>query len=188
MARDRREDQEEMEVVEEVIVDEDGNEVEQIEIDPVLLERYMRRLEDEQNFPAGVFAGLVAAAAGAGIWAGVTYATNTKLGLIALLIGFLVGHAVRIFGKGIHIQFRVAGAILALLGCIAGNVLMIAIYIYKSRGIPVMSLITNMKFITAVLSKTGGFDFLFYAIALYEGYQFSPRTIDEEDLIRATRR
>ncbi|MBU48459.1 MAG: hypothetical protein CL920_07180 [Deltaproteobacteria bacterium] len=161
--------------------------VEEIELDPILLERYMKKLRDKQSPAGAVIGGLVAALFGAGIWAGITYATNTKFGLVALLIGVMAGYGVRIFGKGIDTHYRYIGAFLALVGCVAGTILTVALLLNKAKGVPVADLLFNPRFIVAVMKNTQPFDYLFYAIGIYEGYQFSLVEIDPEEMIRETR-
>ena len=78
------------------------------------------------NLPLGALAGLGAAIAGAAIWAAITAATEYQIGWMAIGVGFLVGFAVRVVGKGSEASFGVVGAVLALLGCLLGNLLTLA--------------------------------------------------------------
>jgi hypothetical protein len=52
------------------------------------------------NLFLGILAGIIAAAIGAGVWMGITIATNMHLGLVAIAVGAFVGFAVRIAGNG----------------------------------------------------------------------------------------
>jgi len=98
----------------------------------------------------------VAAGIGAALWALITVATNYQIGFMALGVGFLVGHSVRAFGKGVDTGFGVLGAVLALAGCLAGKIC----WLRASSGR--------------------------YAIAVYEGSRFSFRRIPEEETRRLT--
>ena len=72
-------------------------------------------VEIVENLPMGFMAGLVAAAVGAGLWALVTIVTGFQIGWMAVGVGFLVGWAVRVAGKGTHRAFGIMGALRTLL-------------------------------------------------------------------------
>lgn len=76
------------------------------------------QLDYEQNLPMGVVAGLIGALVGAALWAWITVLTDAQIGWMAIAVGFLVGLAVRIFGKGLDKVFGIVGAVLSLLGCV----------------------------------------------------------------------
>ena len=138
-------------------------------VDPGSLQEFLAELRAEQNLGRGFAAGAIAAAAGAGIWAGVTLLTDYQIGWMAIALGFLVGFAVRFAGRGLDPIFGVVGAALALLGCLAGNYLM-----YRIREETDMVEAMTREF----------YDFFFYAIALYAGYRFSFRHITQEEAAR----
>lgn len=156
-----------------------------VEIDHVRLQRFMQGLRDEQNLLFGVLGGLGAAIIGAVIWAVITYVTNYQIGWMAVGVGFLVGIAVRLLGKGIDKIFGILGAVLALLGCLAGNLLTVCIVISRQEAIPLLDIISRLnpaiaaEFIKVTFSPI---DLLFYAIAVYEGYKLAFRRIQEEEL------
>src|SRR5262245_66169208 len=80
-------------------------------------------VEVAENLPLGFMAGLLAAAVGAGLWALITIFVGFQIGWMAVGVGFLVGWAVRVAGKGRHRAFGIMGALLALSGCAVGNLL-----------------------------------------------------------------
>ncbi len=156
-------------------------------IDPIRLEGLLRELRDNQNYGVGLLAGSVAAAVGAGLWAAVTVATDYQIGWMAVGIGFLVGHAVRVFGKGIDPPFRYMGAALSLLGCLAGNLLTVCIVVARQQNLPIGAVLSalNSGMVVEFLKATfDPMDLLFYAIAVYEGYQFSIRRLTREEIAR----
>jgi hypothetical protein len=131
---------------------------------------------DEQNLPMGVVAGLAAAAVGAGVWALVTVATSYQIGWMAVGVGFLVGWAVRLAGKGTTTAFRVVGAALSLGGCVAGNLLTGCVIAARQLDVPVTGLLAGLTPAIALDLLTAMFnpmDLLFYALAVYQGYRFS---------------
>jgi hypothetical protein len=130
----------------------------------------------KQNLPMGVAAGVGAAIIGAVIWALITVATNYQIGWMAVGVGFLVGYAIRFFGRGVDQIFGIAGAIIALLGCLTGNLLTDVIIIAQQEGMQVMTVLSRLNpgIIVNLLTETfQPMDLLFYGIAVYEAYKFS---------------
>jgi hypothetical protein len=131
----------------------------------------------KQNLPLAIAAGTGAAIIGAIIWAVFTVMTNYQVGLIAIAIGFLVGYAVRL-GNGVDKIFGVTGALLALLGCVLGNVLSLIGFFAKSEQVSFFSALGSIDYSVlpqVMISAFDPMDLLFYGIALYEGYRFSFR-------------
>lgn len=154
-------------------------------VDVDRVERVIHGMRAEQNLPMGFLAGLAAAILGAIIWALITAITNYQIGWMAIGIGFLSGISVRFFGKGIDQIYGFIGAGLALFGCMLGNYLTSLYFISGMEGIPVMQLILmiNLDGIIEIMTATfQGMDLLFYGLAIYAGYQFAFRQIDDEKL------
>jgi hypothetical protein len=128
------------------------------------------------NFPAALGAGLVAALIGAVAWAAVTLITDYQIGFMAVGIGFLVGYAIRRFGHGHGDRFAMAGAGLALLGCVLGNLLTVVAVVADQPGegfFSVLGGLTPSKTISYLQASFQPMDLLFYAIAVYEGFKLS---------------
>lgn len=131
---------------------------------------------DAQNLPMALLVGLAAAAVGAGLWALVTVLTGYQIGWMAIGVGFLVGLAVRLAGKGTTSTFQVLGAALALGGCLAGNVLTICIVAAGKLEISLTQMAFRLTpdFVLDTMSATfSPFDLLFYGLAVYAGYKYS---------------
>ena len=82
-------------------------------------------------------------------------------GLTALLLAAREGHA---------------GAVLALLGCVLGNVLSGCYFVAEAEGVSYLEALSSLTPSLAVQTIRLMFapaDLLFYGIAVYEGYQFS---------------
>jgi hypothetical protein len=124
----------------------------------------------------GLAAGLAAAAVGAAAWAVVTVITNYQIGWMAVGVGFLVGWAVRLAGKGTSTAFGVVGAALALGGCLVGNLLTGSVVVSRELGVPMTDMVARMTpafafdLLAAMFSPI---DLLFYGLAIYQGYRFS---------------
>ena len=105
---------------------------------------------------------------------------------MAIAIGFMVGYAIRYYGKGIDIIFGVLGAILSLCGCLLGNFLSIVGFAASSEGMGYIEVLTSIEYslIPALIIDTfNPMDLLFYSLAIYEGYKFSFREIKQEDVL-----
>lgn len=149
-------------------------------------EQLHARFYGEQNLALGFVGGVAAAVLGGVIWAAVTVATRFQIGYMAVGVGFLVGHAVRVLGKGVDKSFGYCGGGLALFGCILGNLLSICGMLAVDRNVPVlqMGLALCLQPQLAVQLIGAGFhpmDVIFYWIAIYEGYRFSFRVITPEE-------
>ncbi|MBI1951227.1 MAG: hypothetical protein HYS34_07690 [Acidobacteria bacterium] len=128
------------------------------------------------SLPAALVAGSVAAAAGAMVWAAVTVFTGMQIGWMAVGVGFLVGFAVRRFGKGADPTFQILGAVLSLVGCLAGNLLAVCAFASRQQDVPLMSVLAGLTpglAVQLIVKTFSGMDLLFYGIAVYEGYSFS---------------
>ena len=157
-----------------------------LEIDPAKVQAFQQQLKDEQNLLRGTVAGAIAASIGTTIWAIITVLTDYQVGLMALGVGFLVGYAARFFGKGVDKIHGVIAAGLALLGCLAGNLLTGAILISQQEQVSLgdvllilaLSPAAVVEIMTAMFSPI---DLLFYSLAAYEGYRFSFRRITQAE-------
>lgn len=156
-------------------------------IKPEILEKLKHRLEKEQNLMLGIVAGVVAGILGAAIWAIVTVTTQYQIGWMAVGVGFIVGYAVRICGRGISSTFGVIGAICALGGCILGNLLSACSFLANQESVSLIQVTFNTLMHPVLCFKLleitfNPMDLLFYGIAVYGGYQFSFRRITQEEL------
>ncbi len=160
------------------------------EIDPARLQRLIQEIKDNQSLVSGTLAGVAAAVVGAGLWAVITAVTSFQIGWMAVGVGFLVGVAVRKFGRGIDKPFGIAGAAISLLGCMAGNLLAFCIIISQQQQIPFSQLLSSLNPETAAGLMKATFnpmDLLFYGLAVYTGYRFSFRRISTEELLKLAR-
>ena len=128
------------------------------------------------SLPTALVAGCVAAGLGAVAWALITVWTNMQIGWMAVGVGFLVGYAVRIFGKGSDATFQVLGAVLSLVGCLAGNLLAVCAMLSEQEQIPFFRILTQLapaQIVGLMVDTFSAMDLLFYGIAIYEGYKVS---------------
>ena len=122
---------------------------------------------------AGV-AGLVAALVGAVLWALLASATHFKIGYAAIGVGYLVGLAMRAAGKGRTPIFGYVGAVLALLGCVVGDLLSDCSMVATHYNKPLTDVLTVLTPQSAFDLLQAGFrvlDVLFYVLAAMAGYR-----------------
>ncbi len=155
--------------------------------DPVKLAELVRQLKSEQNLMRGIFAGVAAGIVGAAVWAIVTVMTQYQIGWMAVGVGFLVGYAVRLLGKGMTKTFGVLGATCALCGCVLGNVLSVCGFVSREESVPFLLVAVNVLLQPAMIFEMlkatfSPMDLLFYGIAVYEGYRLSFRQITQQEL------
>ena len=154
-------------------------------VDEFKLRQLALRLESEQNLFLALLAGTGAAALSAGLWALITVVTKFQIGWMAVGVGFVVGLAVRFAGRGVHQIYGVLGAALALLGCVAGNLLAGCGFVAVENGFPFLAVLGQLKLQMALQLISVMFspmDLLFYGIAIYEGYHLSFRRLEQPEL------
>lgn len=144
-------------------------------------EAEQRAIFNSQNLPLAILAGVVVAVICAGIWAVISAATNHQIGFMAIGVGMLVGIAVQHFGRGITPLYGVVGAVCALFGCLLGNLLTVCYFVGDEQGVGtlvVLNAILGSGGLWITLKETfQGMDLLFYAIAIFEAYRRSFRTL-----------
>ncbi len=141
----------------------------------LLLER-LHKLRKDQNLFLGILGGIIAMIFCSVIWTAITIFTGYQIILMSLMVGFITGSAIRISGMAIDPVFRFIGAILALIGCFAGNLFSAIAIIADMEHI---SYLTAMRwlnyhvFIDIVFDIYHGIDLLFYLAAAGFAYYFS---------------
>jgi hypothetical protein len=158
---------------------------EKAELDAARFQQFQRKVKDEQDWSRGAFAGLGASILGACLWSLVTVLTKYQIGWMAVGVGFMVGYAIRTFGRGIDRVFGYTGAVLALIGCMLGNLLSVCIVLGNQTDTSALTILTGLNFVSAfdLLARTfQPMDVIFYGLALYEGYRFSFRKLSDKEV------
>jgi hypothetical protein len=135
-------------------------------------------LRSKQSFARAVPAGILAAVAGAVLWALFVYLTQIKLGLVVVAVGALVGYAIRQTGHGVDKQFGILGAACAAFGWALGTVLCDIAFVAKDVGRPFFDVLTSLgigESVSLAFRAADAMDLLFLAIAVWEGYKLSFR-------------
>jgi hypothetical protein len=132
-------------------------------------------VENRGNFVLGLMGGLAAAIIGALIWMGVDVGLNMHLGLVAIVIGAMVGVAIRGLGHGSSPLYGILGAVLTLAGCLGGDILaMLYREVSPQQGFfSVASSANYADMVSFIFSHMSPMSYVIYGIALYEGYKLS---------------
>lgn len=130
-----------------------------------------------ENIVLAILAGTVAAGLGAGLWMMVAVATGMHIGYVALGVGALVGLAVRMAGNGRGMVFGIIGAVLTLVGCLAGEVLTV-VQLSTNAERDFYQSLTSLDIGQLVANISDRMNeqpimYLIYAIGIFEGYKLS---------------
>ena len=133
------------------------------------------QLDDQPNLLMGLIGGVIAMLLSAIAWGAITYLTEYQIGWMSIGVGFLVGIAIRFFGKGKTMIFGISGAILALIGCLLGNLLFYSGMIAREEGVSFLNVFFLLLFnpVATIEIFTVAFEFMdifFYALAAYAGF------------------
>ena len=155
------------------------------DIDQAALQRFLAQRKGEQNLGLGILGGVIGAALGATIWALITILTHFQIGWMAVGVGFLAGFGVRILGRGMEPVFGYVGAVLALIGCVAGNLLSVMLTVSSQEHIPFGLIASKLTPDLAWRMLSADFnviDLLFYGLAIFAGYRYSFHHITAAEL------
>ena len=142
---------------------------------PSVLPSTDEQMNTDSNLIMGLIGGGIAMLVSAIIWGAVTYFTEYQIGWMAIGVGFLVGIAVKYFGKGKTPIYGISSAALALIGCILGNLMFYSGIIAREEGASFLEVFFFFLFTptAAIELFTIAFDFmdiLFYGIAAWVGF------------------
>lgn len=135
----------------------------------------IEQIDDQSNLLMGLIGGVIAMLVGAIIWGAITYFTEYQIGWMAIGVGFLVGAAIKFFGRGKSLIFGISAALLALVGCVLGNLMFYSGIIAREEGVSFLNVFFMFLFSPAAAIEVFSiaFDFmdiLFYAFAAYAGF------------------
>lgn len=135
----------------------------------------IEQLDEQPNLLMGLIGGAIAMLVGAIVWGAITYFTEYQIGWMAVGVGFLVGIAIRFFGRGKTMVFGISGAVLALIGCLLGNLLFYSGVIAREEGASFLEVFFFFLFTPAAVVEVfmlafSVIDILFYGLAAYAGF------------------
>jgi len=142
---------------------------------PSTLPTVDNQMDDDSNLIMGLVGGGIAMLVSAAIWGAVTYFTEYQIGWMAIGVGFLVGIAVKFFGKGKTPIYGIMSAAFALVGCALGNLLFYSGFIAREEGVAFLEVFFFFLFspVDTIELFSIAFEFmdiLFYGLAAWVGY------------------
>jgi len=108
-------------------------------------------------------AGLIAIILFCALWVALTSLTNRVFPWLTVLLGAMVGFAVRVAGRGVDWRFPTMAAVLTLFGALLGNVMVAASYTaetFDTGTLHILRAVTSMTwpvFFDEVLTAADGF-------------------------------
>lgn len=120
------------------------------------------RLVKVQSLRNAFFAGLVTIVVFCALWVALSSLTNRVFPWMTVLLGFMLGFAVRQAGRGVDWRFPVLAAVLVLAGAILGNIVVAASYtaeIFDTGTLHILRAVTSMTwpvFFDEVLTAADG--------------------------------
>jgi hypothetical protein len=103
-----------------------------------------------------------------------------KTVIMAIVVGVLVGGAVRTLGQGPARPFARIGAGLSLLGCLLGTFVHGCVLLAHTEEVALMTVFTHLQLEALpglMITTFQPLDWLFYALALAVGYRLSFRSL-----------
>jgi len=132
--------------------------------------------EPEGHFALAFVGGLFASLAGAALWGVVSVMVSRDAGWMAMFVGLVVGLVVRSCGKGMQSFFSMTGAFMAVVGCLAGNLLALSIVQANEGKLPLVDYLKKIDLATALKMVRADFemrDWFFYGVAIIIAYRLS---------------
>ena len=146
---------------------------------------YYRQLEEQPEEPLvikpasiglAVLTAAIACIVCAALWALFTVLTGYQYGIIAIVLGAIIGFAVRFFAKGTAEIFGIIAAIFTIIACLLGDFLGNLGFLAKEEGITIFQALAALDWSYFFKIMFLGFDFMsivFYLIAVVEAYKFA---------------
>jgi hypothetical protein len=138
------------------------------------------QLLSEQKFGSAVIGGSVAAIIAAGIYAVVTVAMGYATAFLAIGIGVAVGFAVQYLGRGIETKFAVIASVLAVVGCVLGNIFASILFAARAHDKSLFEIAANIEIAQLnhfVFADFQLLDWLFWPLAIYAASFFAKRSL-----------
>ena len=139
------------------------------------------KMRSHQSIPYALIGGFVLCVFAAFLWAAVVIGSGYQTGLMAIVVGVIVGAGVRYFGAGYDPIFSVIGGSYALLSCFLGTIFSQVGFSMSDEGLGLLQALSFLNFesiISMIVESFSLMDLLFYGIAIYEGIGLSRRSLE----------
>lgn len=105
-------------------------------------------------------------------------------GFMAAGIGVAVGWTIQYLGRGVTAKFSVLAAVLALAGCVLGNLLYVILAVARATGVSPVDVYASIdpgEMIGHLASDVGFVDWLFWIAAIGAAWYFAKRPLSREE-------
>lgn len=126
------------------------------------------RLLDSQSLRNAVVAGVIVIIVFSLLWISLSELTNRVFPWMTVLLGFLIGHAVRLAGRGIDWRFPAVAAFMAVAGALLANIVVAASVTAEGFGtgtLDVLAAVTSMTWPVFFDEKVTFADIFYAAVA-----------------------
>ena len=126
------------------------------------------RLVDAQSMRSALVASLVVILIFSLFWISLSELTNRVFPWLTVVLGFLLGHGIRLAGRGVDWRFPVLAAILAIVGALLANIVVAASITAEGFGtgtLDVLTAVTSMTWPVYFDEKVSFADVFYAAIA-----------------------
>jgi len=107
-----------------------------------------KKLVDAQSARNAVVAGLIAVLVFSIFWIALTELANRVFPWATIVLGFLVGHGIRLAGRGVDWRFPVIAVAMVILGSLAANIVLAASVTAEELGISTLQLLRAVTSMT----------------------------------------
>lgn len=142
------------------------------------------RLVQAQSVRNAIVAGIITVIVFSFFWTTLTELTNRVFPWLTVVLGFLLGHSIRLAGRGTDWRFPAVAAVLALLGSLVANIVVAASVTaegFDTGTLQILQAVTSMTwpvFFDEVLTVADGF---FAAIAAALAAFYSNRRLSRSE-------
>ena len=143
-----------------------------------------KQLLSEQNFPVAVVSGSIAAVLAGGIYAVITSMAGYSVSFMAIGVGVLVGFTIQFLGRGVETKYAILASVLAVLGCVLGNVFAVMLIVARATGGSLADLASQISLETIVEYAIASFqliDIVYWLLAIWAASYFAKRALTREE-------
>ncbi len=125
-----------------------------------------KRLVDAQSIRNAIVAGMAAILIFSVFWVVLSELTGRVFPWLTVALGFMLGHSVRLMGKGVDWRFPTMAAVMALAGALLANVVLAASVTAEGFGTGTLNVLTAVTSMTwpVYFEEKLGFADVFYAL------------------------
>lgn len=143
-----------------------------------------------RNLAASLVSALILGAIGVGIWGAVSYFLNLRLGLVAIIIGFMVGGALSRSNSNINYMTGLLALVLTAVTIVLGEYLSLFLSVSKELELGLMETIKLVDYSKAweiIVESSGIKSLVIYGIALFQAFKIgssAPELTEEESEVQ----